>query len=363
MKEIVQIVPYLPPSISGVGDYALLLAEELRRSHDIHTSFIVGAPAWEGPPEINGFSVTKIAGRTVSQLEGLLNEQAGDALPVLLQYVGYGYEKRGCPAWLARGLQAWRRASAWRRLVTMFHELYAFGAPWRSSFWSSPLQRWLVVKLAAISDSCVTNMRRYARYLESRSPRRLQHINVLPVFSNVGEREAQDNQRRMEMVIFGGAGWRELAYTRCKKDLIGVCRRLNIIRLHDIGPPLAVRYRLPLEVTWHGLLPAAEIGEIMRASLAGFFTYPAPFLGKSGIFAAYAAHGLAPITFGGNNKHNEDRLRDDKHFLTGNALACDPATVSVVGKAARSWYSEHNLAAQALEFAALLTRPASASHS
>jgi hypothetical protein len=219
----------------------------------------------------------------------------------------------------------------------------------------------LAVKLALISDSSVTNMRRYARYLESRLPHRSRRINVLPVFSNVGEPETRDNQRRLEIVIFGGAGWRELAYSRYREDLIGVCRKLNITRLHDIGPPLAVRHQLPVEVTWHGLLPAPDIGEIMRASLAGFFTYPTPFLGKSGIFAAYAAHGVAPITFDGNHKHNEDRLRDDEHFLTGSALARNPAAATVVGKAAHSWYSEHNLVAQSLEFAALLTRAASAS--
>jgi hypothetical protein len=236
----------------------------------------------------------------------------------------------------------------------MFHELYAFGPPWRSSFWASPLQRWLAVKLALISNSGVTNMRRYARYLESRLPHRSRRINVLPVFSKVGEPKTRHNQRRMEMVIFGGAGWRELAYTRCRKDLIGVCRRLNITRLHDIGPPLGTRHQLPVEVTWHGLLPAPEIGEIMRASLAGFFTYSTPFLGKSGIFAAYAAHGLAPITFDGNDKHNEDLLRDGEHFLTSSTLARNPAAVGEVGKAVHSWYSKHNLAVQAQEYVTLL---------
>jgi len=356
MKEIVQIVPCLPPSISGVGDYALLLAEELRRSHNIHTRFIVGRTEWEGPAEFNGVSVTKIAERTASHLKCLLNEQAGSELPVLLQYVGYGYEKRGCPVWLVKGLQDWRRASAQRRLVTMFHELYAFGPPWRSSFWASPLQRWLAAELASISDSCVTNMRRYARYLESRLPHRSRHIDVMPVFSNVGEPETQDSQRRMEMVIFGGAGWRELAYTRCRQDLIDACRKLNVTRLHDIGPPLAVRHQLPVEVTWHGLLSAPEIGEIMQTSLAGFFTYPVPFLGKSGIFAAYAAHGLASITFDGNNKHNEDLLQDAEHFLTYGTLARDLAAINVTRKAVHRWYAEHDLVAQTQKYAAILRR-------
>ena len=50
--EIVQIVPRLPPSISGVGDYAYLLARELRATHDIHTHFIVCDPFWEGAENV-----------------------------------------------------------------------------------------------------------------------------------------------------------------------------------------------------------------------------------------------------------------------------------------------------------------------
>ena len=48
MSEIIQIVPYLPPSISGVADYAYLLARELRAKHDIRTCFLVCDPGWNG---------------------------------------------------------------------------------------------------------------------------------------------------------------------------------------------------------------------------------------------------------------------------------------------------------------------------
>ena len=51
MMEILQIVPRLPPTISGVGDYSFLLAQELRRAHDIETRFIVGDPSRENSIE------------------------------------------------------------------------------------------------------------------------------------------------------------------------------------------------------------------------------------------------------------------------------------------------------------------------
>jgi hypothetical protein len=234
----------------------------------------------------------------------------------------------------------------------MFHELFAFGPPWRSSFWTSPLQRWLTTRLAELSDSCVTNLRRFARYLESRLARR---VNVFPVFSNVGEFYQRELHRCNEMVIFGGAGWRESAYTNSRDTLIKICRTLNINRIHDVGPRLTVRFELPAEIEWHGPLPASEVGEILRNARFGFFTYPTPYLGKSSIFAAYASHGLVPITVDENDEANEDQLQLNHHFLTCSALADKTDSLSVIGEQAHDWYAKHCLAVQAQKYAAMLS--------
>src|SRR5262245_14471745 len=103
--EIVQIVPSLAPAVNGVGDDARLLADELRSSHNIHARFIVGDPDWNGASDLNGFPVTKAPARSAESLARLLSEQAGAGLPVVIQYVGYGYEKRGCPLWLVKGVE------------------------------------------------------------------------------------------------------------------------------------------------------------------------------------------------------------------------------------------------------------------
>jgi glycosyltransferase involved in cell wall biosynthesis len=352
--EIIQVVPTFPPVVSGVGDYALLLAEELRRRHNLHSRFIVGDPDWAGASEAHGFPVTKTPARTFESLARLLSEQACAGLPVLLHYVGYGYEKRGCPLWLVKGMEQWRRASGRRRLVTMFHELFAFGPPWRSSFWTSPLQRRLTTRLAVASDHCVTNIRRFARYLESRLVPRSGRVDVLPVFSNVGEFYQRERRRHNEMVIFGGAGWREAAYVNSMDALIKICQALDINQIHDIGPRLSARYELPARIEWHGPLPASEVGEVMRDARFGFFTYPTPYLGKSGIFAAYASHGLVPITVDENDETNEDQLRINDHFLTCGALADHTGGTSAVGELVHAWYMKHCLAVQAQNYADML---------
>jgi hypothetical protein len=352
--EIIQIVPAFPPAVSGVGDYALLLAEELRRRHNLHTRFVVGDPGWAGESEVNGFSVTKASARTPESLSRSLNEPACAGLPVLLHYVGYGYEKRGCPLWLLKGMEQWRRAPGRRRLVTMFHELFAFGPPWRSSFWTSPLQRRLTTRLAVMSDHCVTNIRRFARYLDARLAANSQRVNVLPVFSNVGEFYQRGQRRNNEMVIFGGAGWREAAYANSKDELIKICRALNINQIHDVGPRLSARYELPARIEWHGPLPASEVGEVMRNARFGFFTYPIPYLGKSGIFAAYASHGLVPITVDENDETNEDQLQINDHFLTCGSLADNTDGLSAVEEQVHAWYTKHCLSVQAQKYAAML---------
>src|ERR1051326_8361469 len=186
MTPLVQVVPHLPPTISGVGDYALWLAEELRGAHDIDTRFVVGNPKWSGPPEVNGFPVFKLESRAAKPFAQLLAQTAspvvpssrGPVVPLLLHYVGYGYQKRGCPFWLARGLEAWRREQGMRRLVTMFHELYASGPIWASSFWTSPFQRGLAASVARISDRCWTNRRVSADELGGLAPAHLGRVEV-----------------------------------------------------------------------------------------------------------------------------------------------------------------------------------------
>jgi hypothetical protein len=156
------------------------------------------------------------------------------------------------------------------------------------------------------------------------------------------------------MVIFGQGGWREAAYTNSIGDLIKVCRLLDIRRIHDIGPPLSARYELPINIERHGILSPPAVKEIMQNALVGFFTYPTPFLAKSTIFAAYASHGLVPITGGENIETNEDHLQLNNHFLTSGALDGNTTAMSMVGEQVHTWYAKHRLAVQARKYAAML---------
>jgi len=258
--EIIQIVPRLAPSIGGVGDYASLLARSLRDEHEIQSSFLVGDPAWRGPARLDRLSVERIDDPQAHQLERHLEKLSADL--VLLHYVGYGYQKRGCPVWLVNGLKNWKRKHPRRRLVVMFHELFASGRPWQSSFWTSPLQRSLAKSLALLSDHCLTNLTRSAQALSAMSGRPQSAFTVLPVFSNVGELPAMRpwRQRKSRMIVFGSAAWRRQAYREHEIDLTRACRALDIDTIVDLGPPCGQLPKLPFAQVVAGILPAESIG-------------------------------------------------------------------------------------------------------
>ncbi|MCI0746946.1 MAG: hypothetical protein L0Y58_16205 [Verrucomicrobia subdivision 3 bacterium] len=344
--EIIQIVPRLPPTISGVGDYAYLLARELRERHEIHTRFIVCDTDWSGGDTLNTFSVQKLkAPRSDELLRCLL----GSGMPniVLLQYVGYGYERRGCPTWLVNALQEWRRSCGARRLIIMFHELYAFGPPWRSSFWASPLQRWIAAQFAKLADRCVTNLRRYGQWLGAREPRHFNHILAMPVFSNLGEQSEHDlvESRPPNMIIFGSAQWVKDLLGQHREKTLKCAQALGLQQLITVGSPVGtVPPRFPVPIKEHGQVDASIIAKLMRSSRVGLTDYFPGHLAKSGVFAAYAAFGLVPVLPRLNRSELDGCVAGETYLVPEQISTSGPATtVQKVADNARKWYQEHNL--------------------
>ena len=325
--QIVQIVPQLPVPPEGVGGYAEALAGALRDRSGIETRFVVGSVA-----------------RTV---EALLDALA-DAPVALLHYANYGYQRRGCPTWLVEGLVRWLQRGAGRRLVTVFHEVYATGPPWRSSFWLSPLQQKLAATLARSSAALATSLDLYSRMLRPWVPQK--RIAVLPVFSTVGEPAVVPrlDERSRRLVVFGGTGVRRRAWGRLPA-LARTVAALGIEEVVDVGPPVEAPPRVgEIPVRTLGVLPAGEVSELLRGSLAGFVAYPEPFLAKSTIFAAYCAHGMVPVCAGDGRKSPDP---DPPFWTPGSALA-DPQGIA---DRARAWYAGHALDRQAEVYRELLS--------
>lgn len=370
MTALVQVVPSLPLPEEGVGSYALGLARALAERHGIESRFVVGDPAWRGPAP-DGLEAAPVRERSAAALAEALG-----AGPVLLHYANYGYQRRGCPRWLVEGLS---RDAGRRRLVAVFHEVYASGPPWTSSFWLSPVQRRLAAAVARRAAALVTSLDLYAAALGRWVPR--ERIALLPVFSTVGEPAAPPPlaTRVPRLVVFGGPGVRARAWRR-PEALAAACRALEVEEVADVGPgagaPAAIAGR---PVTRLGSLPAAEVSRLLAASLAGFMVYPPDFLPKSTIFAAYCAHGLLPVCSWarparrGLPRRGRAELPSarrpespESDFEVPGAGAHDglwwspdgpapaPAEAQELAAAARAWYLSHALPLQAERYRALL---------
>jgi hypothetical protein len=345
IARIVQIVPRLPPPAEGVGSFAQGLAGALLEGPGVASHLLAAGPgAPEAEPGARAFAAR-------------LEREAG-ADPVLLHYVGYGYQPRGCPGWLVDGLAAWK-AGGRRRLVTLFHEVYASGPPWRSSFWLSPAQRWLAARLAALSDGRVTSLAHYRRLLRRLTPRL--EVAVLPVFSTVGEPAAvlPLAARARRLVVFGGPGGRARAYHRHAERLDAACRALGLEEVWDVGPsggPSSATV-VPAEMAGRplrrlGELPAAQVNTLLAESLAGFVAYPPRFLAKSTVFAAYCAHGMLPLCGAPALDGDEDEVppcwEPDRHPAT-------PEELQALAGNARTWYRTHTAAVHAALYRELLS--------
>ncbi len=338
-----------------MGSYALSLAGPLGALGEVR--FAVADPSWRPAPSEEGTAAV-LRARDAGALLELLREWRGgtaaEPAAVLVHYVGYGYQPRGCPTWLVHGLERWRAEADGCRLVTFFHEVYATGRPWQSSFWLSPVQRRLAARLARASDATATSLDLYARLLRRWRPA----AAVLPAASSLGEPAAVPPlaERPPRMLVFGSAGNRLRVYRDHAEELEAACRALGIEEVADAGPPVAAPTPGPGAVprVHLGVLPAAEMSAALLRARAGFLAYPADFLPKSSVFAAFCAHGLATLCT--TSVPPVQGLEAGRHYLSPGRPP-DPGALQGTADAARAWYGGHGLGRHAVALADLL-RPA-----
>ncbi len=357
--SIISIVPRLSPAIDGVGDYALRLAHQLEKTAQTKTHFIVGDPQWDESAVVEGFTARRVESRSVVALWSALTE-----LPlgttILLHYVGHGYAKRGCPRWLVQTLEHWQRAHPQTRLVTMFHELYAVGLPWQYDFWFSLTQQNLAARIAKLSDRALTSTQRYANSLNRLSQGKHAQVPTLPIFSNMGEPPTvlPLAQRQPRLIVFGQHHTKARVYRECLANLASVCRALNLKEIWDLGPStgLGLTAIQNIPIVEMGSRSPAEISAILATSAAGFLHYDPRRLAKSGIFAAYCAHGLLPVNYQ-RAPQIIDGLAEGTHYWTPpTAVIRATATPSedkfqAIATHAYDWYQTHRLDRQAITFA------------
>ena len=342
-SPLIQIVP---PGEGGVIDYARCLqAEWQRRGRASQLLALSQASAHKRP--------------LVLQVESLMAVTGGGSAQrcaVVLHFSGYGYGRRGLCGWLLDELTALHsHAEGSVRVVLVFHELFASGPPWRSAFWLSPLQASIAARLAHLADALWTNTGEHARWLRNTVAAGVP-VHVRPVFSSVGESDGSipAAERPARAVVFGSPSTRQRAFDALQR-FDATLRRLGVEELVEAGSGAASTSRPTALPCRHvGRLDPPAVSALLQTSRFAVLDYPSSLLGKSSVFAAYAAHGCVVLDTCRPGP-DADGLAAGREYLNLHSVATDPGLPTTpqpqcaLAERLARWYGDHRLAGQARE--------------
>lgn len=345
--RLIQIVPRLR-AYDGVSDYARLLALRLRDSHGVSTTFLSADGSREGGAQ--GVEVHPLSERSPAAFAtALASAKTDETSEVLLHYVGYGYARRGAPLWLARAVSGTRRALNYR-LGVIFHELYATGRPWNSSFWLSGVQRVIARRLAREAAWSLATREASRRWLMQDRALGGKSIAVLPMCSTVGEPSGEPSAKTAQLVVWGGRAAKDAIYGEHWHAIRQACRNLEVTQIVDIGAEASTYPRDGVPIERRGALPAEHVSRILSDARFGLLLYPASFLAKSTIYAAFSAHRVVSLLIDGAGTTSLDGPEQGRHFLALSSVVAGKVgndALRELAQHAHAWYLEHDSAQHA----------------
>jgi hypothetical protein len=337
----VQITPAYPPSTSGIGDYAAALVDHSLFAGSIVNTIVVA----HGSQQMAKTQSIVFSQQTRGSLSAVLEEVGANR--VLLHYSGYGYARWGLCHWLVSALQDWMHRQIDRRITTIFHETYASGPIWRSAFWTTRMQRKIALELTQLTNTGFVTTNLGCRQLTHSCIKK--PLELLPVFSNVGEPLSVSpiTNRRPHAVIFGGIGTRQRAYkaaAQYEQALVLLFDQLQITDILDIGlgsvAPTTLAGR-PVRAL--GALPAKDISDLLAKSKIGIIDYPVHCLAKSGVAAAYFAHGILLVTTCMEENETSDILEVGHQLLSLQYASNFEVDLVNVANAGHLWYQPNRV--------------------
>ena len=344
MSTLLQIVPKIPGSLDGVGDYALTIARRLRT--DLHSNTVFAAFKVDQQESPGGFKAVA------------LDHLADDPMKydhVLLHYVNYGFQKRGVPFRLLSILRA-LRARHRGRFVTIFHELYASGPPWRSAFWLQPFQIDLAKSVAQLTDLCIVSSDNFRRELRRMAPHA--EIELHPVPSGLGEptlsNEQIANRDSHCWAIFGGTDLVERSVRSFPQVRLRIPDSIAPRRLYVLGgaenpATCSLLASLGIESIYRPNIAAAEASKILGTCSFAWFNYfhrpgiETSMILKSSAFASTCAHAVIPVLLHPSRPIAIDGDHLPGPFFVGFDRAEIPGAEARSEAAAEiySWYQRH----------------------
>lgn len=348
---ILQIVPRSPGAPDGIGDYALTVARKLLAAYGHKTIFAAHESAFT--TAVGDFEIVPLASLATN---GLLRREHDH---VILHFVNYGYQKRGVPFRLLpilRGLRAQCRGS-W---LTIFHELYASGPPWKSAFWLRPFQIQIAKSISRMSDACIVSSEASRAELKRLTPGA--EVSVHPVVSNFGEPALSAEQiihrDPHRWVICGGTALVERSVQSFRKISNQISdsfspRELFVLGGNDNPATRSLLVDLgDIQPDYRPQISAAEASQILSTASFAWIDYfhrpdvPTAVALKSTAFAAACAHAVVPVFphRGTAISLNGDRL-PGPYFIDGRQSEL-PRDRAAIASEIYAWYqrrasSEH----------------------
>lgn len=327
MSIHLHIVPSIPPSFNGLGDYCYQLWKHWPTPRpEWHVAAAVVPPgakkAWP-EVQIHGFE------HSAKGLFETLHQSKAET--VVLHYVGYGYERRGAPAWLPKALADWKAKSG-GKLVVMFHELYATGPPWKSEFWFCLSQKRIATQLAKLADRWITSCPRYVRVLCEILGTEASRGDMIPVGSNIEPVQTQDENRpwppetngKIKIAVFGMPLTR-LRALRAHKNLLHWLFERNLVDevllIGKSGKADSVTSETRQLIGTFGKssvfvdaldLTVEEASRHLLNCHIGLVQNSFEVLYKSTAYSAFATHGVLPIIPADSESHTGNFLENDE---------------------------------------------------
>ncbi|MDB6147017.1 MAG: hypothetical protein JWO45_681 [Spartobacteria bacterium] len=298
-RPLVIITTRLAPQICGVGAHSWQLQRHWPEQNP-GSHFLVVDGAEESIRTLGYSAITQFGGNSSGL--SLALKRLG-SVDILLHYAAGPFSRLGCPFWLPRTLQKWKKESGGRLLV-FFHEMPAKLPVTNRRFWTALGNQYVIGQLARLADAIITNTDEHADRLRRLSRRG--DVQLAAVGSNIDPQGVlTDVRERTEFVVFGlpFGRWQTL---QSFDQHIRVWQREGLLtKLHLIGPSdekfdtrsgkLIHEWPRPNSVIEHGLLPANEVSQVLARARFGLTNATVENWSKSGVFMAYAAHRCAVI--------------------------------------------------------------------
>jgi len=307
--SILHIVPNQPQK----ADIALSIASGLRSSCQLDSTFY--------SPEANlldqhinmpfGFDSINTP---ISSLE----EKIPDSITAIVLHVNYAtYRSQNSKRKASKFVSELKKVIELRslKLIAIFHEIPT--SKLHKIFTINPRHQFLTKQLADLATYIITSNKFYENYLIKNTNTPTTCVNH---FSRAGELESNNllGASRCNLVILGGI---ERANIYKKKALLKrICETLKINQIVDIGIPLnwSKIDTKDLNIRQMGELLKSDVSDQLTISKVGIMDYSRypSCLGKSSVFNAYKAHGVAPLLLKDINPNNGDIISGVNYFTS-----------------------------------------------